>query len=226
MGEVYDTDQNIRLHEPMTRQKLQSMLREAIDADSTLRHTLGSSTVYGNAILTHCLKPLDISLNSKVVLLTMHCVRTDKYTGAVEGISTAHGRRRRRVEPNASPLLRGCGQPCQGDSRCGLQGMKDGDSDSADGLAAQGYITLKPNKHAGKEGAADTVYDEFLPYLYNQYEGMEYKQFGSFGAAVDEFFATIESQKIEAQKFAQEVSGFAYFLHSPVNELWCQGGSV
>lgn len=65
---------------------------------------------------------------------------------------------------------------------------------------------------AGKEGAPDMLYDEFLPYLYSQYEGIEHKQFGSFGAAVDEFFATIESQKIAAQKFAQEVFGIALYV--------------
>ena len=61
-------------------------------------------------------------------------------------------------------------------------------------------MTLKASKHLGEDGEPVMLYDEFLPCLYRQYADCPHECFGSFGSAVDEFFAKIEAQKIETQK--------------------------
>ena len=72
--------------------------------------------------------------------------------------------------------------------------------------ARQGFITLKRTKQVSQDQEPQMMYDEFLPFLYCQYEQTEHLNFGSFGAAIDTFFAEIESQRIAVQKAAQQVS--------------------
>eukprot|EP00656_Telonema_subtile_P058592 TRINITY_DN9969_c0_g1_i3.p1 TRINITY_DN9969_c0_g1~~TRINITY_DN9969_c0_g1_i3.p1 ORF type:complete len:905 (-),score=302.40 TRINITY_DN9969_c0_g1_i3:78-2792(-) len=170
----YDTDSNVRHHHEMTQEKLHELVSGGAESDSTLKQLLGSTTVYGNAVLTHCLSPLEIRIGGKVrALLDDH--------GGVDGL--------------VDLLL-----PC-------LQ-QADALVVETAGVVSKGYITLKPNKHA-KSGAAATIYDEFLPYLYKQYEDVPHEQFGSFGAAIDEFFARIEAQKIEAQRYQQQADAIS-----------------
>lgn len=47
-------------------------------------------------------------------------------------------------------------------------------------------------------------YDEFHPFLYNQFANRKHKEFPTFDSAVDEFFSAIESQKLELKTRRQE----------------------
>ncbi|XP_058129559.1 ribosome quality control complex subunit NEMF homolog isoform X2 [Anopheles ziemanni] len=70
-----------------------------------------------------------------------------------------------------------------------------------------GYIIQKKELKPAKEGEKEEYYFtnlEYQPYLYNQYQAEPYKQFDSFTTAVDEFYSSLESQKIDLKAFAQE----------------------
>ena len=67
-------------------------------------------------------------------------------------------------------------------------------SSTSDAAAAGGAVALP-------DAAA---FDAFVPFLYAQYNEQEYLEFACFDEAVDEFFAKIESQKIDVQRSTQE----------------------
>uniref|UniRef100_A0A182K4I6 NFACT RNA-binding domain-containing protein n=1 Tax=Anopheles christyi TaxID=43041 RepID=A0A182K4I6_9DIPT len=70
-----------------------------------------------------------------------------------------------------------------------------------------GYIIQKKEVKPMKEGEKEEYYFtnlEYQPYLYNQYQGEPFKSFDSFTVAVDEFYSSLESQKIDLKAFAQE----------------------
>ncbi|XP_053658070.1 ribosome quality control complex subunit NEMF homolog [Anopheles marshallii] len=70
-----------------------------------------------------------------------------------------------------------------------------------------GYIIQKKEVKPTKEGEKEEFYFtnlEYQPYLYNQYQGEPFKAFDSFTIAVDEFYSSLESQKIDLKAFAQE----------------------
>ncbi|KAL3641867.1 hypothetical protein CASFOL_012682 [Castilleja foliolosa] len=76
----------------------------------------------------------------------------------------------------------------------------------------EGYILMQ-QKIAGKnndvlneKGISMQIYDEFFPLLLNQFKSRDSLQFGTFDAALDEFYSKIESQRSEQQQKAKENS--------------------
>ncbi|KAL1397754.1 hypothetical protein pipiens_009510 [Culex pipiens pipiens] len=72
---------------------------------------------------------------------------------------------------------------------------------------SKGFIIQKKELRPAKEGEPEEYYLtnlEYQPYLYNQYKDEPYQEFPSFTAAVDEFYSTLEGQKIDLKSFAQE----------------------
>ncbi|XP_039446062.1 ribosome quality control complex subunit NEMF homolog [Culex pipiens pallens] len=72
---------------------------------------------------------------------------------------------------------------------------------------SKGFIIQKKELRPAKEGEPEEYYLtnlEYQPYLYNQYKDEPYQEFASFTAAVDEFYSTLEGQKIDLKSFAQE----------------------
>lgn len=75
---------------------------------------------------------------------------------------------------------------------------------------SKGYIIQKRELRPGTvaEGALDVDYvllnQEYHPYLFAQHAQLLYKEFASFDAAVDEFYSTSESQKIDVKTMQQE----------------------
>ncbi|CAH1126558.1 unnamed protein product [Ceutorhynchus assimilis] len=71
----------------------------------------------------------------------------------------------------------------------------------------KGYIIQKKEERA-KTNANDAEYfysnQEFHPMLFEQHSSMPYKEFDTFCMAVDEFFSTLESQKLELKAVQQE----------------------
>ncbi|XP_041767481.1 nuclear export mediator factor NEMF homolog [Anopheles merus] len=70
-----------------------------------------------------------------------------------------------------------------------------------------GYIIQKKEVKPTKQGDEEEYYFtnlEYQPYMYNQYQGEPFKAFDSFTTAVDEFYSSLESQKIDLKAFAQE----------------------
>ncbi|XP_055586216.1 ribosome quality control complex subunit NEMF homolog [Uranotaenia lowii] len=69
--------------------------------------------------------------------------------------------------------------------------------------SSRGFIVQKKELKPGKDDFYFTSL-EYHPYLYNQNKNEPVKEFDSFTAAVDEFYSTLEGQKIDLKAFAQE----------------------
>ncbi|XP_059480083.1 ribosome quality control complex subunit NEMF homolog [Neocloeon triangulifer] len=68
---------------------------------------------------------------------------------------------------------------------------------------SKGYVIQKKEAKVHEEGEILTNV-EFHSMLFKQNEGRPYKEFPSFDAAVDEFFSSLEGQKIELKALQQE----------------------
>lgn len=72
----------------------------------------------------------------------------------------------------------------------------------------QGYIIQKkevrPSTEATKNETEFYSNQEFHPMLFQQHFNMPHKEFSSFNEAVDEFFSSLESQKLELKAVQQE----------------------
>lgn len=75
----------------------------------------------------------------------------------------------------------------------------------------KGYILAKPNPAATKEETdnsdkANLLYDDFHPFRPRQFENSDYSflEFDGFNKAVDEFFSSIEGQKLESRLHERE----------------------
>ncbi|KAL9251567.1 Ribosome quality control complex subunit NEMF-like protein [Drosera capensis] len=76
----------------------------------------------------------------------------------------------------------------------------------------EGYILMQAKKSGEKLNASMTpddsskIYDEYCPILLNQFKTRDLVQFGTFDAALDEFYSKIESQRAEQQQKSREGS--------------------
>ncbi|KAJ2235815.1 hypothetical protein H4R99_001645 [Coemansia sp. RSA 1722] len=62
-----------------------------------------------------------------------------------------------------------------------------------------GYITCQPGSDS-----SDQLFDEFGPWLFDQYQQKPYKESPSFADAADVFFSNIEAQKLKVRAHQQE----------------------
>lgn len=69
----------------------------------------------------------------------------------------------------------------------------------------QGYLIQKAEKRLTKGGGSEDLVtnQEFHPYLFLQNQNQLYKEFDCFDSAVDEFFSTLEGQKIDVKALQQ-----------------------
>ncbi|CEG64531.1 hypothetical protein RMATCC62417_01486 [Rhizopus microsporus] len=88
-----------------------------------------------------------------------------------------------------------------------LEGFKKADDmiQSTKNAVPRGYIILMDDKRPSddKEDAME-IYDEFHPFLYKQFTHRKFKEYPTFDMAVDEFFSSIEAQKLELKTRKQE----------------------
>ncbi|CEG84016.1 hypothetical protein RMATCC62417_17873 [Rhizopus microsporus] len=88
-----------------------------------------------------------------------------------------------------------------------LEGFKKADDmiQSTKNAVPKGYIILMDDKRSSddKEDAME-IYDEFHPFLYKQFTHRKFKEYPTFDMAVDEFFSSIEAQKLELKTRKQE----------------------
>lgn len=71
----------------------------------------------------------------------------------------------------------------------------------------KGYIIQKKEIRLVTETNKEPEFfsnQDFHPMLFEQHKTMPYKEFSSFNEAVDEFFSSMESQKIEMKALQQE----------------------
>ena len=168
VGDVYPTD-SARQHERIDAPRLERMISSATP-EATLKQILLNETVYGPAILQHCIAPTGLKLNSKLQK-ELDSIGPDELSSKLmEALVSA-----------------------------------DDMVESLSGVVSKGYIVMKnPPKNGLDSTEAPMLYDEFVPFLFSQYDGRASQEYETFAEAVDEFFAKIEAQKIEAQVLAQQ----------------------
>lgn len=71
---------------------------------------------------------------------------------------------------------------------------------------SKGFIIQKKEIKPSLDNVENFYYSniEFSPFLFNQYKSEPFKEFPTFMQAVDEFFSTLEHQKIDLKVIAQE----------------------
>ncbi|XP_021920344.1 nuclear export mediator factor NEMF homolog isoform X2 [Zootermopsis nevadensis] len=71
---------------------------------------------------------------------------------------------------------------------------------------SKGYIIQKREKRPLPDGGEEDFFSnqEFHPVVFEQHAGLPVREFPSFDMAVDEFFSTLESQKIDMKALQQE----------------------
>ncbi|KOC59782.1 Nuclear export mediator factor NEMF like protein [Habropoda laboriosa] len=71
---------------------------------------------------------------------------------------------------------------------------------------SKGYIIQKKEIKPTTDGKEDFIYTnvEFHPFLFEQYKDCPYKEFEYFDVAVDEYFSTMEGQKLDLKALQQE----------------------
>ncbi|KAG0799249.1 hypothetical protein G6F22_003417 [Rhizopus arrhizus] len=90
-----------------------------------------------------------------------------------------------------------------------LEGFKKADDmiESTGNSVPKGYIILQNDTRQTKNEKEEEemeIYDEFHPHLYKQFSNRKFKEFSTFDKAVDEFFSSIEAQKLELKTRRQE----------------------
>ncbi len=69
----------------------------------------------------------------------------------------------------------------------------------------QGFIILrKPNSKMEEEMKPEMLYDDFCPFLFEQFKQCKYVTFDTFDQCLDEYFSKLESIKIEQAKLQAE----------------------
>ncbi|XP_075223321.1 nuclear export mediator factor NEMF homolog Clbn [Lycorma delicatula] len=78
--------------------------------------------------------------------------------------------------------------------------------DEAISQPSKGYIIQKKEIRPKPNGESEDFYtnNEFHPLVFQQFKSQPIKEFETFNAAVDEFFSTLESQKIDLKAIQQE----------------------
>ncbi|XP_017879873.1 nuclear export mediator factor NEMF homolog [Ceratina calcarata] len=78
--------------------------------------------------------------------------------------------------------------------------------DHAKQNVSKGYIIQKKEKKPTTDGKEEFIHTniEFHPYLFEQYKSYPHKEFDSFDVAVDEYFSTMEGQKLDLKALQQE----------------------
>lgn len=78
--------------------------------------------------------------------------------------------------------------------------------DSARKNASKGYIIQKKEAKPTADKKEEFIYTniEFHPFLFEQHKDYPYKEFASFNVAVDEYFSTMEGQKLDLKALQQE----------------------
>ncbi|EZA61993.1 hypothetical protein DMN91_003773 [Ooceraea biroi] len=78
--------------------------------------------------------------------------------------------------------------------------------DHAKKNVSKGYVIQKREAKPTQDGGEDFILAniEFHPFLFEQYKNQPFKEFESFDAAVDEYFSTMEGQKLDLKALQQE----------------------
>ncbi|CAG8522650.1 6805_t:CDS:10 [Paraglomus occultum] len=174
VGHIYDISSVARDAETITISRLQRVLKNASPKD-TLKKALIYGLNYGQSLTEHAILIAQLNPTRKIADLTDFSDDSDLMNALLNGFQEAD----RIISESAE-------RPQKGYIVC----RKHKENVEAD------------DKEKKKEPL--TTYDEFHPFLFEQHKSKPFKEFDSFDAAVDDYFSSIESQRLDLKQRAQE----------------------
>ncbi|CAG8668798.1 2831_t:CDS:10 [Funneliformis caledonium] len=181
VGQKYNVNTVARVAEPVTRSRLKEALTTSSnkEAKEPLRKILNTRLNYGQALTEHAIRFAQLDPNMKVG--TIDISDDSEHFIALEA------------------------------------GFKDADRilEESAKIKQKGYIIMlhhsERSSTAGEISQQDDewdTYDEFHPFLFEQHKSKLYKEFDSFDLAVDEYYSSMESQKLIIKQKNQEKAAF------------------
>jgi predicted ribosome quality control (RQC) complex YloA/Tae2 family protein len=182
VGEIYPVGKRLQFAK-MTRENLLSSLQKQTasatvdDKGLQLKNILNHEFDYGTGFVEHCITAAGLDANIKISQLKISSDSNDDISKLVNAFQEADN------------FIEKCGEEPQ-----------------------KGYIILRSDKTTEQQQQQSMLtaeelrekqrarYDDFTPFLYKQLQKFEHVEFVSFDQCVDEYFSTLETQKIEAQK--------------------------
>ncbi|RHZ69460.1 hypothetical protein Glove_283g31 [Diversispora epigaea] len=175
VGQIYDLNIFDRPIESVTRDRLQKVLTTK-DAKSTLKKVLNDSLNYGQSLTEHAIRFAKIDPNIKIGTFD-----TSEDSEQLKFLELGFA--------EAEQIINECANSKQ-----------------------KGYIILlqqnetsknEKNEEGEKEDEPE-IYNEFHPFLFEQHKSKIYKEFDSFDLCVDEYYSSMESQKLIMKQRNQE----------------------
>ncbi|KAJ2520693.1 hypothetical protein H4217_001867 [Coemansia sp. RSA 1939] len=160
--------------EPVTKEEMVEWLKKAGPKDNLKRH-LATFGAYGPALAEHAILRAKLSPTLRVATSVDLDLQSPQVASLVEAYNEAY-QVVQKLKTSVYP----------------------------------GYITFLESsvgkeKEEGIDGEEDDqVYDDFGPWLFEQFKSKPYKEFPSFADAADVFFSNIEAQKLKSKAHQQE----------------------
>jgi hypothetical protein len=167
----------------MTVEDLGSLIEDAAP-ETTLKQILSTDTVYGPAILQHCMSLTGLKLNAK--LKSLEEKGAELCEKLFPGVEAADA-----MVASLSGVISKGYIIIKEKNKKEKDREKEKEESTAAAIAAMDDGPQKDAAQAQLLEEVPKVYDEFVPFLYEQYAEREYMEFPTFGAAVDEFFAKV-----------------------------------
>ncbi|CAJ0843607.1 5533_t:CDS:10 [Entrophospora sp. SA101] len=188
VGQIYNVNATARMQDPVSIKRLQEIFdtTESKETKEQLKKFLNAKLNYGQALTEHALRVSKLDPNMKVGTII------DKSSSSPSEAS-----------PYLTALEAGFAEADKIIEDCANKTQK-------------GYIILlqhvetfknpKDNDDDGEKTQQEDLvtYNEFHPFLFEQHKTKIYKEFDSFDLAVDEYYSSLESQKLILKQRNQE----------------------
>ncbi|KAN0024141.1 hypothetical protein ACTFIV_008539 [Dictyostelium citrinum] len=197
IGDVYPIDR-VKVPTEFTESLIDQIIENTQDKKETLKQVFNKSLDFGPELIEHCLLSAGLQPSTK-----LEQYDHSKFSKALRD-SFIQGQKifDNSIQSKGYIVLKDPKQlkPQQQQKQQKQQQQQQ----QSNTLKISNDLSSNNNNNNPDEKKEMVIYEEFVPYLYKQYESKKFIEFESFDAAVDQFFSEIESQKVEQQRIAQE----------------------
>lgn len=193
VGETYPVESRKQFTR-MTRESLQLALSEmAIASNATLKSALNTRFDYGAGFVEHCILKAGLEPNSKLAALPQHAENGGFDDALID----------RLVEEfqHADDFIEKCHDEPQGGYiilRREREEKKQQQTQKQEQEISPEESNLTPEQREDLQ--KQKLYEDFTPFLFEQFKDREHVYVESFGDCVDKYFSAIESQQLDRRK--------------------------
>ncbi|KAM9987749.1 hypothetical protein ACTFIZ_003110 [Dictyostelium cf. discoideum] len=199
VGDIYPIDK-VKVPTEFTESLIDQIIENTIDKKETLKQVFNKSLDFGPELIEHCLLSAGLQPSTKLEQYDHSKFSKSLRDSFIQGQKIFDN----SIASKGYIVLKDPKQlkPQQQQKQQKQQQQQQQQSNT---LKISNDLSSNNNNNNNLEEKKEMViYEEFVPYLYKQYELKKFIEFESFDAAVDQFFSEIESQKVEQQRIAQE----------------------